>query len=124
MATGRIIGGILALLAGALILVVSLQFTILITSAPVAWVINIGVALIAIVGGILGLGTKRSGGWVALAAGLIAIICEVVTTTDPATLAKFLNQYSFIGDYILIPWVTIEAILMVLGGFIILASAE
>ena len=124
MGTGRIIGGIIALLAGALVVVMCLQFTILITSTPVAWVLNLSVACLAIVSGILGFGTKRSAGWVALVAGLLAIICEIVATTDPATFAGYLNQYSFFGGYILIPWVTVEAILMLLGGIIMLASAE
>ena len=124
MGTGRIIGGIIALLAGALVLVMCLQFTIVIASTPVAWVLNLGVACIAIVGAILGLGTKRTAGWVALIAGLIAIICESVATIDPTTLAAYLDQYSFFGGYLYIPWVTVEAILMVLGGIIMLASTE
>jgi len=124
METGRIIGGIIALLAGVLIFIMALQFTLVLGSQPVMWIINLSVAILAIIGGILGIMTNKLGGKIALIAGLLAIICEVIATTDPSNLAAYFNQLSFIGDYIFIPWITVEGVLMAIGGIIIFTSTE
>ncbi|MFX1294437.1 MAG: hypothetical protein ACFFD2_06230 [Promethearchaeota archaeon] len=131
MSAGKITGGIIALIGGAFVAIACL---IVIESVfesgsiifIINWLINILVAVLAIVGGALGIASKGGAGGLALAAGIIAIICPIIGWVSENLVVMFiLSQYSLINyltGYGFIWILSIESFIMLVGGIVILAS--
>jgi len=127
MSAGRVLGGIIALFGGLFVLLICfIRIQLFLAMGDVAlidWVINLLIGFLALIGGILGLASK-SGGGVAIVAGLASLILGILSATvlDFSTIfsqQSFFNFYWNIG-----PWIgiTLEAILMIIGAVIMLAS--
>ena len=113
--------GILIAFLGSLFLLIVLMINIpLMLLADIGWIIYFVICLIAWVGS-LGLKGKRIGGVLALVAGLVIILFYALFTLDPTTYALF-APFSLFNLIMIIPYVTLEALLMVIGGIIIIAS--
>ncbi|HUY00957.1 MAG TPA: hypothetical protein VMV49_15450 [Candidatus Deferrimicrobium sp.] len=74
----RVVGGILTILGGIFIVITCFFVLEAVLSSPqtellVAWIINLIIALLAIIGGLLGVASKKFGGGFALTAGITAI---------------------------------------------------
>jgi hypothetical protein len=128
MITARVIGGIIALVGGFLVVLACLLDTAAITTGGntlVAWIMNVIIGLWAVIGGILGIYKTRTGGGIALIAGLAAIFCQMLYYLNPPN-APYLYQYMPLETWLvfIIPYVTLEGIIMALGGIIILASKK
>jgi len=123
MISARIFGGSLATFGGILVLVVCLINIALGGINLTQWLINLLIALVGTVGGILGLANKRSGGGLALIAGLVAIICQIIFYINFVDFAVF-SQYLLLEEWLsfVIPYFTLEGILITLGGICILAG--
>ncbi len=128
MSAARVIGGLIALFGGFLVLLACLMTTDAIALGGVfltQWLINFLIAILGTIGGILGLANKRSGGGLALIAGLFAIICEILFYVNPLNF-MVLSQYMLLETWLgfVIQYVTLEGIFMSLGGIIILAGSS
>ena len=127
MGTGRIIGAVLALVAGAMIL---MGVGIWITShsgtfsdLPIIW--NTILAAVSIVGGILGILGKASkiGGILALIAGVLWIVGDILYFTGSvfllaSSLLLFLTYAEF--TYIF----AIESVLAIVGGILLFVTGD
>jgi len=126
MSAARVIGGLIALFGGFIVLLACLMTTSAISLGGVflvQWLINLLVALLGTIGGILGIANKGSGGGLALIAGLMAIIFEIIFYLNPLNF-YVLSQYMLLETWIgfVIPYFTLEGLFMTLGGIIILAG--
>ena len=128
MSALKVIGGILALVGAVFVLI-----------TPVLAMIEYGFSmdsliyllwpLLALIGGILGLAGKKAGGWLALIVGLIWVIFGVLVMTPVGqawmlyliTLMPYLTV--LLGFTIWGP-ITIEAVLVLVGGILILAGGD
>ncbi|MFX1294886.1 MAG: zinc ribbon domain-containing protein [Promethearchaeota archaeon] len=84
------------------------------------WLLYIIICLVAWAGATNGLKGKKYGGALSLVAGLISIVFYVLFILDPITflvLAPY-SLFAAIFDY-WIPYITIESLLMIIGGIII-----
>ncbi|NVM31725.1 MAG: hypothetical protein HWN65_23000 [Candidatus Helarchaeota archaeon] len=143
MGAGKVVGGIIALIGGIFVLIpvfinIEAIFTAGSTEGYVMWIINLLVGLLATIGGILGLASKK-GGALALIAGLVALLLPITAFLigDPA-IAQMFSQLSgilgFTGLFIYLLVVvgpptiflaiTIESIIILVGGVIMLASSS
>ena len=116
------ISGIFPLTAG----ILAQAFAVM--AEPSILYIQLIVALIAVVGGILGLAGKRAGGALALIAGVVWLIGgflwgTVIILTPLSAIFGWTSQIAIpVGsDYIII---TVEAILSVVGGIMILPGGK
>jgi hypothetical protein len=128
MITGRVIGGIIALFGGFMVVLAVLLNTAAIHTGGhtlVAWIVNLIIGLWAIIGGILGIFKQGTGGLIALVAGLAASLCEILYYLNPLR-APYLYQYMPLETWLVfvIPYITLEGIIMAVGGIIILASKK
>jgi len=128
MITVRVIGGIIALVGGFLVVLACLLDTVAILiggNTLVAWIVNVIIGLWAVIGGILGIRKTRTGGGIALIAGLAALLCQALYYLNPSN-APYLYQYMPLEMWLVfaIPYITLEGIIMALGGIIILASKK
>ena len=128
MSTVRLIGGIVALFGGFMVVLACLLATLAIFpsgTSLVSWIVNLIIGLWAIAGGILAIFNQRTGGGLALIAGLAASLCQILYYINPAR-APYLYQYVPLETWLgfVIPYVTLEGIIMVLGGIIIFASKK
>lgn len=129
MSAGRVIGGIIALIGGMFVLImcfINMQIAFSFGSDYiVAWVINLLIGLLAFIGGIMGLASKKGGG-VAIAAGLLVLFLGILSFTVLSLYILF-YQYSLFSVYMSIgKWygISLESIFMILGGIIMLASGR
>jgi len=129
MSAGRVLGGILAFIAGIFVLIMCFLFMEayfgLGGNYAIAWVINLLIGLMALVGGIIGLASK-SGGGAAMVAGLLSFILGILSSVVVEFIVLF-NQFSLFEVYTSIgPWlgITLECILMIIGAVIMLASGK
>ncbi|NVM30052.1 MAG: hypothetical protein HWN65_14510 [Candidatus Helarchaeota archaeon] len=129
MANRRVVGGVLALIGGLLVLITCLlSIGVLGLGEPysTAWIINLVVAAIALLGGILGLAKLRAGGFLLLLIGMVSIVCATIAGTAPYMSYNWwaFEQYSLMawlaGGHV--KYISLEAALMVVGGIIIVAS--
>jgi hypothetical protein len=135
MSVGKIIGAILGVLGGSFILFYALYY------APIAfspllgslahisgWIWNLMVAVLAIVGAILGFISKKPSGPIILAAGIVSIIFGIIYWSTNYVLLETW-QYSYFTLWGL-SWpernlflgISIEALIITLGGVICLIS--
>ena len=130
MASGRLIGGILALAGGALMalgLVLWIVDWKLPAGGPIS-MFNLVLIAVSIVGGILGILGKMSkiGGVLALVAGLVWIIGGVLLYTG--SLGGLTMPTSLIYYFQIVPnltwWFPIEAIFPLVGGILLLISSS
>jgi len=122
MNKAKIIGIVIAFLGSLFLLIVLMINMPLLLILDIGWIIYFVICLMGWIGS-LGLKGKRIGGALALAAGVVIIIFYALITLDPvayAVLAPF-SLFAAITGY-WIPYVTIEALLMIIGGLIIIAS--
>ncbi|MDD1777923.1 MAG: hypothetical protein LUQ65_07110 [Candidatus Helarchaeota archaeon] len=127
MSAGRVIGGLIALIGGMFVLImciINMEAVFLMGGdALVAWLINLLLGLLALIGGIMGLASKKGGG-LAVAAGLLVLFLGILSFAVLSLWTLF-YQYSLFDTYMDIgKWagITLESILMILGGIIMLAS--
>ncbi|NVM55589.1 MAG: hypothetical protein HWN66_17915 [Candidatus Helarchaeota archaeon] len=124
MSAGKIIGGILALVGGFLVLIQAfINIDHFQGGLGYTWVMNLGIAGCAIIAGVFGSKGQRGPGFLALIVGVLSIILGLVGAALPDIR---LSQYSFFGYLgVVIPiGLTIEAILMTVGGLVIVVSGE
>ena len=131
MSAAKIVGGILALAGGAFILIQLLVWLDYLwgDSAEVScFLLNAGITTLAIVGGILGITGRRSGGVLALIGGAVAIFFGILTvyvTWDLATwpISFFTSSLGLFPEpEHLFAGITIESLLILAGGITIIAS--
>jgi hypothetical protein len=127
MSAGRVIGGILALVAGVLLLIGALwaipEYHIEFTNPVV--ISNLAIACVMIVGGILGLvKLKTVGGIVALIAGIISIMGGLLIQFTSFYYLLPLSLFYYIIPIDIFYFFAIEAIIAIVGGIILLVSKE
>jgi hypothetical protein len=130
MSTGRVIGGIIALIAGIFVLIACLMMrNVLIAYEPgehlIQWILNLIVGIVALVGGIRGLASKNGGGD-AIVAGTLSLVLGILSVTV-LTFNIIGDQYSLFELLMTIgPWfgITLETILMTVGAIIMFASGK
>ncbi len=86
------------------------------------WVFNLSISSLAILGASLSLANKQYGGFIALIAGMISIIFGLlyVNITQYSLIVYLLNLMGISGIWML--GITIDSILILIGGIIILTS--
>ena len=142
MSAGKVIGGLFALIAGVFVLyAVFMQINLLssgIENNVINWVINLLVALLAIVGGILGIASKGGAGALTLIAGIMAFLMGLIANFIPTLpLSWWFDPYSGLalltssnfGQFIFggsgITWfISFEGFLIFIGAIMILNSRE
>ena len=128
MRLGQVIGGLIALIGGGLVLIQTLIFYEHLDAGGVffiAWGINLVLSIIVMIAGAAGLAHKGGGGFV-LASGIISIVMAIVSTMS-IDFMFLLMQFTFFGstlDIGPIGVVTIEAILIVIAGIILLVTPK
>ena len=124
MSAGKIIGGILALVGGMLVLITAFIYIDHFQGGlGYTWVMNLLFAGCAIIAGVFGSKGQRNPGFLALIVGVLSIILGLV---GAVLLDIRLWQYSFFGylGLSLGIGITIEAILMTVGGLVIVITGE
>ncbi len=130
MSAGRVIGGVIALIAGIFVLIacfmaMGLVFVLGSGEIFIQWILNLVIGILALVGGIMGLASK-SGGGAAMVAGILSLVLGILSVTVLAFVYIGV-QYSLFEQLMTLgPWfgITLEAILMILGAIIMLASGK
>jgi len=124
MSAGRIVGGIIALVAGVLLLfgaiIAFMEYTMDFTDPM--FLSNLIIAIIIIVGGILGIVQKTAGGILALIGGAISLIGALLALYASFYYLWPLSVFFFIYPSWLTYYFPIEAIIAIVGGIIILVS--
>ena len=131
LSKGKIIGGIIGFIAGWFILGYAIWYSRVVFSPTLGslahisgWIWNLMVAILAIVGGILGFLSKKPSGPILLAAGLFSMVLGIIYwSTNYALLETW--QYSYFTLWGL-SWpesnlflgISIEALLITIGGVI------
>lgn len=132
MDTIKIVGGILAYMGGSFLLLQTILIgTVLSFSIDetIGWLLNLIIALLVLVGSILGLLEKRVGAWLVLLAGVLSIFFGILTVSLTNSLLFWPYSFFtttlqwFIPPYHLGMGVSIESLLMVLGGLCLFSSA-
>ncbi|MHA1650997.1 MAG: hypothetical protein ACTSYB_12450, partial [Candidatus Helarchaeota archaeon] len=90
----------------------------------VAWIINIFIAGMAVLGGILAIGSKRGGNALMLVAGVLSAIFGFIYYMNPGEMISFV-QFSFFSwtlgfgalYFNLFIGISLETILILVGGF-------
>jgi hypothetical protein len=129
MSAGRVVGGIIALIAGIFVLIECLLMRyVLIAYEPgkylIQWILNLVVGIAALVGGIRGLASKRGND--AMVAGILSLVLGILSVTVLA-FSIIGDQYSLFEELMTIgPWfgITLEAILMIVGAIIMNVSPK
>lgn len=131
LSKGKIIGGIFGFIGGCFILFYAIWYARVVFSPSLGslahisgWIWNLMVAILAIVGGILGFLSKRPSGPILLAAGLFSITLGIIYwSTNYALLEAW--QYSYFTlwglgwpESNLFLGISIEALLITIGGVI------
>ena len=127
MSSGRKIGGIIALVLGFVILFLPISWMI---SAPgysvVNIILNIVLAVLVLFGAVMALGNKQGGGALVLVMAIVMILLSVLVE-----LAILTGEYMplsaifvFSQGAVNIPYITLESIILILAGILILASPE
>ena len=134
MGAAKIVGGILVLVGGAFILILLLMWMNFLIDGQwdeiSCWILNAAICSLAIVGGILGLVGKRSGGILAIIAGAVAILFGLITvyvTWDMATwpISFFTSILLWFPEPThIFAGITIESLLILAGGIVIVASGS
>jgi len=141
MGAGKVIGGLFALIGGALLAVAVFYFyfyhiTDGIDFQMMRWIIHLVICLLAIVGGILAMAGKKAGGVLALIAGFMAFLMPLIVYiafefpvtywfSPYAGLSNLVGWGSFTltGVWPAVSWgITLEAVLIFFGAIIILSS--
>jgi hypothetical protein len=134
LSKGKIVGGILGFVGGWFILFFSITYSLTVFSplgsfAHISgWIWNLMVAILAIVGSILGFMSKKPSGPILLAAGLLSIVLGIIYWSSNYALLETW-QYSYFTRWGL-SWpesnlflgISIEALLITIGGVICLLS--
>ena len=119
------IGGILALIAG-ILLCFYFMWSIIVHGFPadiVNWIINLVLIILILLGAILGIADKRSGGILLLIVALVMILCNILYTIDPIGFA-IVAPYTILDIFIplAIPYLTLESILILVDGILVIAG--
>ncbi len=127
MSTGRLIGGILALAAGAL----SLGATFYYVAGGIGFdnpiiLTNLAISIVILVGGILGILGKKVGGILALIGGALWLIGGLlVVVSDFAFYYLWpMSLFFIILNVGILYFLSLESIIAVISGIIILVSGE
>ncbi len=130
MSGARTAGGVLAIIGGAGFLAGALfiPFSIFGPSFPLQLIIALIIGALALVGGIIGMtSSKNAGGGLSLAAGIAACAIGVIYFIFHITIFAIhdfaLLESFFPFDY-LVFGLTIEAVLILIGGILLLASSD
>ena len=134
MSTNRVIGGLLALAGGGLVLASAIMATTgVFANLPVwgpelsdlyIWIVSLLFGILGVIGGIIAL-AGRSGG-LALVIGLVMVLTTVLIELNLiVSLGVYIGHYSLFAQYIyVIPYVTFEGILVLVGGLVALPGGE
>ncbi len=124
------IGGILALIAGILLCFYFMWSLIAggFPADPVGifnWIINLVLIVLVLLGGILGIADRRSGGALLLMVAVLMIAFYILFTIDSTTFA-IVQPYTILDLFIpfAIPYITFEAILILIDGILIIAGGS
>lgn len=126
MHIGKIIGGLIALICSLLIIiqtVILMEYIKIGESIFIAWIVNLIIAVLIIIGSILSFVDKGGTGLV-LVMGAISITLAI-TSSMSIDLMFLLMQFSFLGMTLDIgPFmgITLESIIVVIAGIIIVIS--
>ena len=129
MAFGRRLGGIIALILGALQLILAILYVLAYPGATdmVQLIVNIALAIGIIVGAVLSLGNNRGGGAICVVMAFLMIAFMIMATIDPSSfgmLAPFSSITAFTGWSVTIPYVTLESLILLFAGIITAVSPE
>ena len=124
----KLIGGILSIIGASLILAADVLMFLMIFSSSyrASWIISLVIAILALFGGILGCKYKKSSGIIGLIAGILALGVGVlgyfsgqffVNSLSSIMISFFIPSFNFFG-------ITIEEILIMIGGILMLASSS
>jgi hypothetical protein len=129
------VGGLLALVGGAMVLIWAIIFADVFFGAAteiilIKWIVTVALAALALVGGLLGMGTKKLGSFLALIVGLIwtlfwiLILAGAVSPTSAiGYLFDISYNFSIVGYYIIgESIIAVEALLIFVGGILMLAD--
>ncbi len=132
MSGAKKVGGIIAIICGMLLLVQTIMNTdIYWTFAAYGIVINLLIAGFAIIGGVFGAKGQQGPGFLALIAAVLSIVLGIVFVSGGAVNFNLL-QYSFFMETVhignpnvnLFMGISLEAILIAIGGLVIVASGS
>ncbi|MFX1293731.1 MAG: hypothetical protein ACFFD2_02560 [Promethearchaeota archaeon] len=133
MGAAKAVGGILALAGSAMVLIFCLLYmnSAFFLGGPfvIGWIINLLLSVLALVGSIVGLAGKKVGGALALIAGLWWLLMDILLTAGIISGLSFFGimviPYSLFATYVVyIPYITLESILCLIGGILILADSD
>ncbi|MFX1295770.1 MAG: hypothetical protein ACFFD2_13075 [Promethearchaeota archaeon] len=133
MGTVKVVGGILALAGGAMVLILCLLIANLYLAGSMEmllnWIVNFIIAILAIIGSLMGIAGKKVGGILAFIAGLWWTIFGILISANIismfSSIGMILLPASLIGYYLVpLPYITIEGILCILGGLLLLAGSS
>ena len=128
MSSGRKIGGIIALILGFLLVFLPISWIILYPGLYnlINVIVNIVIAVLVLLGAVMSLGNKQGGGILILVMAIVMILLSVLY--ELAILgAEFLPLsaiFVFSGGAVAIPYITLESIILILAGILVMASPE
>ena len=122
----KVIGGLISFIGSLFLLIVLFLNFMLAMALDINWYLYLVIVVVAWAGSFQGLPPryKRFGGALALVAGLVIILFYVLITLDPVTFLVLAPYSLFAAIFGWIPYVTIESLLMVIGGILILAGGS
>lgn len=128
MSAGRRIGGMIAIVVGFLLIFLLIYALItweLTTTVIIQVIFNFIIAILCVLGGFMALSNNKTGAPLIAAAGIGSIFCSILYAINQTTFI-YVMPYSMLSVYlsIYIPYVTLEAILMVFAGIISVVSAD
>ena len=122
------IGGILALIAGVLMSFYLIWGLILYgfpadVTGIINTIINLALIILILLGAVLGIADKRAGGILLIIIAIVMILFSILYTLNPLTFGM-LAPYTIISllTTLAIPYVTLEAILILVDAILILAG--
>ncbi len=125
MSKVNVIGGLLGLFGGAAMLA---EIFLRLDPGQLGWILNLSMAGIVILGGILGLAGKKSGGGILLIMAILLILFGALSFLTPSF---DMMPYSVFGRFNigsqvdnLIVGIPLEAFIILLGGILVLASSS
>jgi len=131
MSGANTLGGLLSIIGGLFILIETLIIwsSVWTSTYPMADVVNLGIGLAAIIGGVFGIKGQRGAGGLSLVVGLLSIVLGLLTVYALQPNVSFL-QFSLIADQFKLTFlyditnISLEAIIIAVGGILILAGGE
>jgi hypothetical protein len=125
MGTGKIIGGILAIIGSALVLLNIIS--LLLQGAPITdplFLQNLIISAVILVAAILGLTGKKVGAWITLIVGLLWLVGMLLAIFTSFYYLAPISLFVYLIPVFIIYLGIIELSLIIIGGIILLVSVE